>query len=265
MKHNQLLINGPKIKTNWFQLITGYLILTFTYHVAEYAMRFHQHIPLFLGFMFAVVPVAFLVAKWQGFKGLSAWGLQTNRRTLIWLALGLVLGFLINVLAFLVRIWLNIEVVSATPSLQAMVMTTLIFALGTFLPSLAEDILTRGYLYKHLENRISKLGFILVSSTIYVLNHIYVLGNGPAQLIYLFVIGLMLAIPLVNTDNLWYTVGAHWAGNIVYRFTSDVIKVERGSNDFPSLWELTLFILLFVFINQIITKVIRQNIRGKLN
>ncbi|QMU30433.1 CPBP family intramembrane metalloprotease [Adhaeribacter radiodurans] len=70
------------------------------------------------------------------------------------------------------------------------------------------------------------MGFILLSSDFYILNHIYALSNGPTQFINLFVIGLMLTLPLINTQNLWYTVGAHWAGNIIYRFTNNVVTLK---------------------------------------
>ncbi|QMU30432.1 hypothetical protein [Adhaeribacter radiodurans] len=63
-------------------MISGYLLLAFTYHAAEYTMRFYRNIPLFLGLLLAVVIGTYAVAKRQGFKGQSAWRLQTNLRTL---------------------------------------------------------------------------------------------------------------------------------------------------------------------------------------
>ena len=113
--------------------------------------------------------------------------------------------------------------------------TTLLFALGTFLPSLAEDILARGYLYQHLKSKTTGFNLALLSSTVYVLNHGYALGNGAAQLLFLFVLGLVLAVLVVHTRNLWYTVGVHWAGDIVYRVGNDVLSVRHGTNSCPSI------------------------------
>ncbi|WP_210486550.1 CPBP family intramembrane glutamic endopeptidase [Rufibacter aurantiacus] len=234
---------------SWLAIVAGYLALALTYHAAEYAMRFHQHIPLFLGLMLAVVPVAYLVARLQGFRGLRAWGMQFNQKYALLLLLGLALGLLVNGLAFALRLWMGIEVVTFVPDFSTLVTQTLIFAAGTFLPSLAEDILTRGYLFGHLQGRLSRWGFVLVSSAVYVLNHLYSLDDGFAALAYLFALGIMLAIPLVYTKNLWYSVGAHWAGNIVYRLGQDVLTVKEGPSTFSGLWELTIFVLLFAVVN----------------
>ncbi|WP_205501738.1 CPBP family intramembrane glutamic endopeptidase [Rufibacter psychrotolerans] len=248
-------------RRSWGTVLGGYLALALTYHAAEYAMRFHQHIPLFLGLMLAVVPVAYVVARLQGFPGLKAWGMQFNKKYALLLLVGLSLGLLVNGLAFAVRLWMGIEVVSLVPDTATLLTQTLLFAVGTFLPSLAEDILTRGYLFGHLQGKLSKWGFVLVSSAVYVLNHIYSLDDGFAALAYLSALGIMLAIPLVYTRNLWYTVGAHWAGNIVYRLGQDVLKVEEGPSTFPGLWELTIFVLLFAVVNYWVSRRMAKNLR----
>ncbi|WP_165864912.1 CPBP family intramembrane glutamic endopeptidase [Rufibacter latericius] len=241
--------------------MAGFLAIAFTYHAAEYAMRFHQHIPLFLGLMLAVIPVAYAVARVQGFRGLSAWGMKVNGKYALLFFVGLGLSLLVNGLAFAVRIWLRIEVVTNVPDMSTLVTQTLIFALGTFLPSLAEDILTRGYLFGHLQSKLSTWGFILVSSSVYVLNHIYSLDDGFTALAYLFALGVMLAIPLLYTKNIWYTVGAHWAGNIVYRLGQDVLTVEEGPSAFSALWELTFFILLLAVLNYWVSRRMSKTLR----
>ncbi|MFC6998298.1 CPBP family intramembrane glutamic endopeptidase [Rufibacter roseus] len=247
-------IRSFTVKSSWLSVVAGYGALALTYHAAEYAMRFHQHVPLFLGLMLAVIPVAYIVARLQGLKGLSAWGLRMNSTFIKFFAYGLGLGILVNGVAFAVRLWLNMEVVTAVPELSTLAIQTLIFTVGTFLPSLAEDVLTRGYLYGHLHKRMGKWSLVILSAVVYVLNHVYSLNDGPAALIYLFVLGIMMAIPLVYTKNLWYTVGAHWAGNIVYRFSNDVLSVKEGTSAIPGLWELTFFILLFALVNYIVSK-----------
>ncbi|GGK60166.1 hypothetical protein GCM10011405_05380 [Rufibacter glacialis] len=191
-------------------------------------MRFHQHIPLFLGLMLAVIPVGYMVGRLQGFQGLSVWGLQFNRKYALLLATGLALGLLVNGLAFALRLWLGIEVVTFVPDFPNLVSQTLLFAVGTFLPSLAEDIVTRGYLFGHLQGRLSKWGFVLVSSTLYVLNHLYSFDNGFPALAYLFAVGIMLAIPLLYTRNLWYTVGAHGPAILYIAWGRMCLPWKRG-------------------------------------
>ncbi|MGV3540847.1 MAG: CPBP family intramembrane glutamic endopeptidase [Rufibacter sp.] len=237
--------------------------MAFTYHAGEYAMRFHQNILLFLGFMLAVVPVAYVVARLHGFKGLTAWGMQFNRKYALLLLIGLALGLIVNGVAFAVRLWVGIEVVALVPETSTLVTQTLVFAFGTFLPSLAEDILTRGYLFAHFQEKMSKWGFILFSSVIYVLNHIYSLNDGFAALSFLFVLGVMLAIPLLYTKNIWYTVGAHWAGNIIYRFNKDVITVEEGTSAFSGLWEVIFFMLLLAGVNYWVSKRVGKSLQER--
>jgi membrane protease YdiL (CAAX protease family) len=155
------------------------------------------------------------------------------------------------------------EQLAAVPAAAVVVRQSLVFSLGTFLPSLAEDILTRGYLFRHLEQRTSRRVFVLLSPAIYVLNHIYALSSGPTQLTYLFVIGLMLAVPLLVTRNLWYTVGAHWAGNIIYRISNDVLTMQDGPNPFPDLWELALFTALLIPINYMVAAYLQRRLQLK--
>jgi hypothetical protein len=231
------------------------------YHAGEYAMRFHQNVLAFLGLMLAFVGVAYAVARWQGLAGLRAWGLTGGWRSGPLLVVGLAVGLLAYGLAFGVRLWLHLEVVAVVPNTLPLLRQTLVFSLGTFLPSLAEDILTRGYVFRHLRPRFGAAALVVLSATIYVLNHWYALGNGPAQLVYLFVLGLMLAVPLAVTRNLWYTVGAHWAGNIVYRFTTDVLTVQAGPNQFPGLWELTFFVALLIPINYFMALYLKRRLR----
>jgi hypothetical protein len=69
----------------------------------------------------------------------------------------------------------------------------------------------------------------------------------------------VLAVPLVNTGSLWYTVGIHWAGNIVYRVGNDVLLVRQGSNAFPGLWVLTFFLLLLLLVNYWVTRGLGQS------
>jgi hypothetical protein len=104
------------------------------------------------------------------------------------------------------------------------VVKTLLYIAGTFLPSIAEDVITRGYLYTVFGSRWNKAIFVVVSSLVYVLNHTYKLAAPHESLLYLFITGVVLAIPLVLTNSLWFTVGIHWACNIVYRISNDVLQ-----------------------------------------
>nr|WP_262907897.1 CPBP family intramembrane glutamic endopeptidase [Hymenobacter sp. 15J16-1T3B] len=210
--------------------------------------------------MLAVVGVAYAVARWQGLGGLSAWGLGGGRRGAILLGAGLLIGLAGNLLAFGLRLGLGIEVLGPWPAPAALAQGLLLFGLGTLLPSLAEDILTRGYLWRHLSGRLQPGALVLASAAVYVLNHVYALGSGPAQLTYLFVLGVSFAIPLVVTGNLWYAVGAHWAGNIVYRLGHDVLSVADGPNPFSGLWALTICMVLLIPVHLLVARTLGRRL-----
>jgi membrane protease YdiL (CAAX protease family) len=54
---------------------------------------------------------------------------------------------------------------------------------------------------------------VLVSSVIYVVNHIYRLGLGPGEWTMLFAFGLAYALAATRFNSLWPAVGLHWGWN----------------------------------------------------
>ena len=131
----------------------------------------------------------------------------------------------------------------------------MLFIAGTFLPSIAEDIITRGYVFAMFGKNWSKIVFVLVSALFYVLNHPYKLAAPDETLIYLFITGIFLAIPLVLTNSLWYSIGLHWACNIIYRITNDVLHViSPDGYGLASLRILMLIVLLSIPFNIYILK-----------
>lgn len=100
----------------------------------------------------------------------------------------------------------------------------------TAVPSIAEDIVTRGFWYRRVWAR-SPLAFVLGSTVIYVLNHIYRLGLGPGEWIMLTVFGLAYGLAVVRFDSLWPAVAAHWGWNVANALTDLVqpVTVVNGA------------------------------------
>ncbi|HEX8387093.1 MAG TPA: CPBP family intramembrane glutamic endopeptidase, partial [Rubricoccaceae bacterium] len=96
----------------------------------------------------------------------------------------------------------------------------------TFWPSVAEDILTRGFWYRQVPALGRGTTFVLVTSVLYVLNHVYRLQNGPVEWLMLLAFGLAYATALVRTGSLWAAVGLHWGGNIAAFAAAPVFSVE---------------------------------------
>jgi uncharacterized protein len=135
---------------------------------------------------------------------------------------------------FLTCLALNIELISFVPPLPQFLSQAALLIFGCAFSSLTEDVLTRGYVYRHLKHTWSKPAIVLFSTLVYALNHIHRLDE-PVYFLYALVLGVQLMIPLVITKNIWYTFGVHWAGNIVYHLTNNVMHTAGGSNPFPAI------------------------------
>ncbi len=230
--------------------LPGFVVLFGIYQLAESAIYYQNNIPLFLGLMALVPCVAYSLSRLQGRNGLQDTGLAPGRGAASRLWVGLGIGLVIYFLSFALSLAMGLEQVIAVPPTADLIRQAAIFAVGVFLPSLAEDVVTRAYVYAHWPSKYSSTAFVVFSSVVYVLNHIHKLADGPAILIYLFVTGISLAIPLVVTRSLWYTLGLHWACNIVYRITADVLPTKTISQGaFTSLTLLTLVVALSIPLN----------------
>jgi membrane protease YdiL (CAAX protease family) len=85
---------------------------------------------------------------------------------------------------------------------------------STVVPSVAEDILTRGLVLRAFPRLGRHWLFVPVSAALYVLNHIHRLHEGPVEWLRLFCFGLAYAAALYRTRSLWAAVGLHWGWNL---------------------------------------------------
>lgn len=167
--------------------------------------------------MTASVLAAWPLSRWLGWRGFGAYALGGGGGWR-WLPGGLLLA----VLAKFAAVWLGLQlgVYAAEAQTPAATPASLLPALpmlllSTFVPSLAEDILTRGYWYRAAGIRWrSGVLFVLASAAIFVLNHIYRLGNGPLEWLTLFAFGLPYAAALWRSGSLWAALGLHWGWNL---------------------------------------------------
>jgi membrane protease YdiL (CAAX protease family) len=216
------------------KLIIGFVLLFALYHAAEYFVLFTYNPVGFLSFQAAFFIAAWLLAKWQGFSGLAAWGLDNKQGWLKSLFIGMCMGLLLYGGTFAVSLWLGSETIIQVPAFSAVWPQLALFSLGTFFSSFSEDVLTRGYIHKHFAHKLSASAFIFVSSTIYLLNHIYRLADGLETYLYIFLLGVLFAIPLLYTKRLWFTGGMHWIGNITFFYTHSIINVKEGGSLSPN-------------------------------
>jgi len=163
--------------------------------------------------MLAFLPVAWLVARALGMGTGRAYALEWNRRCLLLLSGGFLLAIVAKAAALAVGTRLAVYS-PGTAAVSAGALSDLAWLLPwTFVPSIAEDMLTRGFWARIPDIRWTASAFILFSALLYVLNHIFRLANGPVEWFMLFCFGLAYAAALWKTGSLWAAVGLHWGWN----------------------------------------------------
>lgn len=218
----------------------AFALLFSLYQAAEgVGARLLDNFAVQAAFMVAMVVVAWPLGRWLGFRGYDAYGLGWHRSTPVLLAGGLALALLLKYVAVCVGMAFNVYLARA-PAMPPMAAVSFLSSIpwalvATFVPALAEDILTRGFLYRAIRVRWLPWVFMLASSLVYVLNHVYRLGAGPAEWAMLFCFGLAYAAAVIRTGSLWLAVGLHWGWNLANVLIGDILPYQVLSSAWSSL------------------------------
>ncbi|MFJ5714570.1 CPBP family intramembrane glutamic endopeptidase [Neobacillus sp. NPDC093127] len=227
----------------------GFIVLFAVYHASEIVGN--NPVLILSCFLFFFV-VAQIVAKLLGENGISSFGMQRHKGASRNLLIGYLLGFLFYSGSMIVSIMTGKIVFEGIFSIQQIVLPLLGMIFLTFLSSASEDILTRGYVFKYLSPKISMRALVVVSSIVYVLNHIWRINDGYTQWIMLFLMGLTYAIPFAITRSLWFTIGCHWGWNTVSLFKGQIghmsdLKIIDNTTDWTYILTMLLFLLFVSF------------------
>lgn len=217
-----------------FQLLSfglGFILLFIIYHFPAFFPVFWITAIFKIGFLI----VAFFLARYQGWKGLGGYGLGFTKGWVSNLIIGVFCGIVFFGLSFLASIALGYENIVTRSSIEDFLTSLPLLLLMTAVPSVAEDILTRGYLYSHLKF-IKPTWWILLSSVVYVLNHVWRLNDGIEILVYLFILGLVLATAVWATKFLWLAFGIHWGANIMFESINSLFQITTTSQREASNW-----------------------------
>ena len=164
-------------------------------------------------FMVACVVAAWPLSRWLGYRGYGAYALDLRPRSFGWLASGLALAM--GAKAAAIGIGLQLGVLRADGEAASLLSALPMLLLSTFVASIAEDILTRGFWYRAAGIAWQRgAAFVAFSTLAYVLNHIYRLGNGPMEWLLLASYGLAYGLAVWRTGTLWAAVGLHWGWNL---------------------------------------------------
>lgn len=231
----------PKIVS----FLAGFLLLFFIYHFPEFFTAFWIMAVFKIGFLL----LAFVTGRLQGWKGLEGFGLGLRMGWWQQLVKGLLLGLLFFGLAEGLAVVFGYEKFNGIAAADVLLKQLPLILLMTFFPSIAEDILTRGYLYGHLFSKMKPWHWVLLSAVVYVLNHMWRLTESPAVLVYLFMLGLVLAFTVWKTKALWLALGIHWGANIAFESSHSIVQTEAIVAHDGSTWILAIvWLILFLLL-----------------
>lgn len=171
-----------------------------------------------------------MLGNWYSGNGLKAWMLPLRASILKKAFFGIILGVFLYAIPFGLALLFKIESIVKIPPFVEILKTSLPFIIGVLFTSFSEDILARGLIYSHFHKKIKPVFLIILSAAVYLLNHIYRWSDGFESLSYIFLLGIVFMIPLINIKDLWVTGFMHWAGNVFFYISHNVIITSDNSS-----------------------------------
>jgi membrane protease YdiL (CAAX protease family) len=223
------LVAGASSPASLLRLALVFAALFMAYQLPEgLGLRVLHSVPAMSVLMLLFFPVAWLAGRALGYRGFDAWYMSLTRNWGLLLAAAFVLAVLAK--AASVALGGSIGIFRLTAPAPAAGWALLLAGLGmlaqTFFPSVAEDIVTRGFLMRALPAWSKRWVFVIASAGLYLLNHIYRLGNGPAEWLMLFCFGLAYGAALFYSHSLWPAIGLHWGWNFAGGFGDELVSVD---------------------------------------
>lgn len=211
------------------RLATTFAILFAAYQLPEgLGMRLLNSFAIAAALIVLFLPVAWLCGRRLGYQGLDAWFMSFSPRWAVLLGSCFALSLLVKAAALWIGATAGIYHVAPLPGIGgAAVLIAFVGMLPyTFFPSVAEDIVTRGFLMRAAPALAQRPVFIVASAGLFVLNHIYRLSNGPLEWLMIFCFGLAYAAALFYSRTLWAAIGLHWGWNFAGQFADRVASVD---------------------------------------
>jgi membrane protease YdiL (CAAX protease family) len=176
--------------------------------------------------MLSSLILAWPVGRWLGWRGYDAYLLDRRVASFALLAAGMALALLAKFATLAVALRVGAYVPDGAAPAADIVMPLAIGLLTTFIPSIAEDILTRGFPLRTSGIRWTPAAFIGASALLYTLNHIWRFDWGWTEQVRLFCLGLAYAAAAWRWRTLWAAVALHWGWNFA-SIVADLVEPVR--------------------------------------
>lgn len=205
---------------------------------------------------FPIMKGILMLTKVKEYKNI---GICFHRKWWKNMIMGFIIGFSFWLIKYLlVYLFGGFEITGGKPFpeiIVSLLMVMLTFLVGSFL----NDIITRGYIFGHLKERIPMKWVFSISLILYVLDDSWNEGFSKTNMLFSLILGLSLTFAIYKTDTLWADTGIHWGLNVCYGIFNGTLGSSNGgiilTKDEPQSMTLEmisyivpLFMFLFVYL-----------------
>jgi len=216
----------PGKRRAWSRFLCVFVLLFTLYQASEYLQtRSAQGNLAGPALMLATLLLAWPLGRWLGHRGYGAYALDPRRASMLLLLGGLVLAVAAKLATMLVAQRTGLAQVEGNASRLSLAFMAMALV-TTFVPSIAEDILTRGLLLRSLPASLGPWSFVLLSALLYTANHVWRFDWGWTEQLRLFCLGLAYAAAAWRWQTLWAAVALHWGWNLGSALADVVMPVS---------------------------------------
>ncbi|MEL7689065.1 CPBP family intramembrane glutamic endopeptidase [Citromicrobium bathyomarinum] len=171
--------------------------------------------------LLACLPAAWLIRG----RPYPAYGLAMRRGWWQLLLAGLCVALLAKLGSVAGGVWLGRATTTAPTAFPGVAGLAALMAI-TFIPSIVEDIMTRGIPLASRLHQSRLVRFAAISALIYTANHLWRFDWGVTEQVRLMCMGLAYAAACWRWRSLWAAVGLHWGWNLANALAGAVWPVE---------------------------------------
>lgn len=211
----------------WPRILIAFAAMFAVYQAAEGLQTvFAPTSPVGPALMLLALLIAWPLGRWLGWRGYDAYGLDLRRSSVGVLVAGLLLAGLAKFGSLAVGIAIGAYDIPTSVGFRVSIGFLAISALTTFVPSVVEDILTRGFLLRTIPRRLGFGAYVLLSAMLYTANHVWRLDWGASEQLRLFCLGLAYAAAAWRWRTLWGAVALHWGWNFANALAGTFLPMD---------------------------------------